>query len=230
MKIIKNSTFWTIIVAIVFAVGILATIASGVLNPLLIDWPDNDTSKMLFLSYYLTYRSCEIITGQVSEIMIKDYDDKYKFVINNCNYGGLIFPSMIKEGSIKGFFFAEKHYTDEGDISRSELYIEWSFVNNKSYEEEVQRISSIANNDKQVLLSYDLFSLPSYIAEYQWLSGFEYALIDEENLIIRYIYLKEVGTYYQIVFDNEYAPHKWISDSDLPKEQIANGRYSIYWS
>ena len=53
-------------------------------------------------------------------------------------------------------------------------------------------IERFVNKDKKAIFVEDLLLLPAYVAAYNWDSNYEYSLIDEENHIIRYVYLFDI--------------------------------------
>ena len=209
----------------VFLIGFLALVIFGVvINPY---GSNSDSDEIRLKSRF--HDSDTIIKGLVEDITYEEYACVYDDSISKCDSKALIFPSLINEGSVKGFVFMESISNDRGKWHRSEIFVEWNNLNSESFERECERLASIKSyKNKPLISSSDLFSLPSHVAEYNEDGGFEYALIDKKNNSVKYIYLEDVESYSQIVFDYNYAPHKKLKESDFPKERIKWGAYSIY--
>ena len=135
---------------------------------------------------------------------------------------GLVFPKAITSGEIYCFEYHEKvKLTDHYD--RHEIYLEWH-MDEHDFDEECQRLSNIKAY-KNIAYSKNLFSLPSYVAVYNFMTEFEYAIVEKDTNIIRYVLLDEIGDASNIVFSTDYAPQKVLKNTDL---KIYNGVFTIY--
>ena len=87
-------------------------------------------------------------------------------------------------------------------------------------------IERFVDGDKKAIVFEDLFSLRLHVDAYHWHSNYEYSLINEENYIIRYVYLFDTGK--NIDFsENSFQELLW--ESNFPNQGYANG-YSCYVS
>ena len=71
----------------------------------------------------------------------------------------------------------------------------WIFINSIDYLALLLQanIERFVDGDKKAIVFEDLFSLRLHVDAYNWDSNYEYSLIDEENYIIRYVYLFYTG-------------------------------------
>lgn len=168
------------------------------------------------------------IEGIVEDMDINYYDKKDITGLSKAKYtyDYPVFPSNLTNGSAKGFLFIDPLFLDKS-YPRAELYLEWT-TNQEMFEKEEERLSEyIAITNKKILLSENLFLLKSYIASYNFDGKFEYAIFDEKTFTIRYIYLCDIGKKENIVFPYEYAPTKFLKDSDISQYAVRGGEYSI---
>lgn len=76
------------------------------------------------------------------------------------------------------------------------------------------------------LYSANLFNRPSFVAEYNCSSCFEYAILDEDSFVIRYVRFCDIESSANALFPKEFFPTLPLMDSDL---SIVNGNnYCIY--
>lgn len=159
----------------------------------------------------------------------------YKFMIgsityregkeNACNFkdfsgtGNIkIFPEISKDNDnveiVKYNYLSIDTFMDP----TCKVYLECKYKNISSFERECSRLEQIKvemdEKTNKIVYKEDVFSLPAYIAMYNYSSCFEYALVDEVNKTIIYIYMQ--GTDYKI--PKEY----------LPKDKTFNDKISIY--
>lgn len=175
----------------------------------------------------LNFEDLTTINGKIENLSLNAYNNELSSFNTVCNRCGLVFPNEVGSGTLKYFLFSESFYNDL-TIYRTELYLKWEISNKDYYFLEKARLASITKHEKSSFYSINMFIFPSYITEYNHEGGFEYALLDEDNLTIEYIYLMGVGDISQIIFGEEKAPHKTLKDSDFPDDMINKGYYSIY--
>ena len=187
-------------------------------------------NNIVFADFNLKYEKTTTITGEVKSISLNDYNKLSPTFCTICNNRGLVFPNTISDGNVSYFCFSEFFYADGRNIYRTELYCNWKFFDQKLFDNEINRLDKLFNNDKTTVYCEDLFSMPSYITEYNYKASFEYAIVDKENLSIHYIYLKGIESLDQIVFDEFLIPTKNLKDTSFPKDDIIKGYYSIYLS
>ena len=205
-----------------FEVYLLSTLIVAVFS-------NKDTLITFNSDYNISFASPSIkengvdIIGQIEEITNEQY--KQNNFNEACNGNGVIFPENVNNVSAKCFAFSENH----NQHFRSEIYLESEFFDSNSYFDEIQRLQLLeGKHSKKPIYSSDLFALPSYVATYNVDACYEYALFDEDNLKIIYIYLSSFDTYENIVFNIDYAPCRILKGSDFPRWAIKDGSYSIY--
>lgn len=164
-----------------------------------------------------------VIQGEPAFISYENYSNEFEQI--KPYKPAIFFPQEINSGTIECFFYLEKGIVIDGPFTRVEIYLSWMMDADTFYDELV-RLNSI-NLKKNVCFSKDLFVFDSYVAEYNRLSGFEYAILDYDNYAIHYVWLNEVGTFEQMVFNDIFKPSKVLKDSDL-KHISKNGSFTIY--
>ncbi len=137
----------------------------------------------------------------------------------------LIFPREISTGNLEFFSFYEDGLIIDGPFKRREVFLSWT-MDAATFDNELSRLKSIYLK-KPICFSKDLFASDSYIATYNYSSEFEYAIIDYDKSTIYYIWLREVGSLEQMVFDDAFKPSKLLKDSDL-NSISKNGEFTIH--
>ena len=160
----------------------------------------------------------EDIDSESFENNIIDFQDKTK----KCKS----FPREALYIKCQGFFYTESSHYDWGDDYRAECYLE-CYYSSIEFKKEIDRLEGFENRGKRAIFVEDLFSLPAYVVAYNWDSNYEYSLIDEENYVIRYVYLFDIGK--NIDFPEIFFPKKLLRESSFPNQGFANG-YSCYVS
>ena len=205
-------------IEIYFLSGILLAIFSK--SERFISYEEKDNIN---LYSYTILENGENIEGKIIDVQIINYNQED--LLEGCNNNGFIFPKNIDGTKSKMFVFKEDHDRH----FRSEIYLESEFLDSNSYFDEIQRLQFLeGKHSKKPIYSSDLFALPSYVATYNVDACYEYALFDEDNLKIIYIYLSSFDTYENIVFNIDYAPCRILKGSDFPRWAIKDGSYSIY--
>ena len=136
----------------------------------------------------------------------------------------VILPVGVNEGVLYYFCYYEKVKHQYYD--RYEVFLEWHMTD-ETFEQELRRLSSL-KSVKTIAFSEDTFLQPSYIAEYNFWANFEYAILDRENLTIKYVLLREIGDISNVVFSLDYAPTKLLKNTDLKKIASIVGKFTIY--
>lgn len=141
------------------------------------------------------------IQGNVEEVGDDEYLQKKSPICAHKTIYCLMFPEHIPAEGAPFFFFSEtvKSYRDFSD--RFEIYLccEWG---DEKYAAERERLKDLGLSERD-----DLFPLPSFVYRYDY-GHFLYALFDQSNNAIHYIYLSEVGSIENVVFDRSLAPTK----------------------
>ena len=182
------------------------------------------------LSKYSTPRY-KAIKGEIYEITNNSYS--YEELIKETNSFTIIFPKELASEKAMYFCYIEKPYETSSYAFRAEVYLECTYTKDV-FLSEIERLRAIKyekfSRTKQIVYSNDLFTLPSFVACYsQNTDRYLYALIDYNNLNIKYIYLFRVGKVSNIVFNIDYAPSKQLENSDFDINLIENGGYCIFY-
>ena len=127
-------------------------------------------------------------------------------------YGKLLtFPDTITESNVLQLYCWYAVYFPVGTGFQIHLSIQY---NEEEYAEEVGRLEDI---ELTASIQYNTqnFSVPAYVAVWDYIECYEYALCDEENHIINYVYLQLI------------ANHEKLDSSVMPVDW-ENGSFSIY--
>ena len=176
----------------------------------------------LLFKYGLDGYRLSDIKGEPAYIVCEDYS--FSNLSEVFFEEGSILPEAIASGDVYYFAYYEKVKHNYND--RREVYLEWHMDENQ-YKLEIERLSNIKSH-KEAKYSENTFSLPSYICRYNSWSGFEYAILDENNYTIYYVCLLEIGDAINIVFSIDYAPQKVLKNTDLKETAINRCKFTIY--
>lgn len=161
------------------------------------------------------------ITGHVDETVnnINEYGkQKYKGVSKLS-----LFPKKDEvRGEIKDYYY---HCEGERIYQNYQIYLEVKY-DNEAYEEEKERLLSIYNSktEKGSRYTEEEFVLPG-VYSMLYADGYEYALMDDSEASIKYIYLQGVSRN-ELYFDIDYLPKDYgRAGSNYETERRP---YSIY--
>lgn len=180
--------------------------------------------------FTLSFTPSGYSNNSIFDVLIEDMDSEtfensivdFQKKTNKCKS----FPREALYIKCQGFFYTESSHYDWGYDYRAECYLE-CYYSSIEFKKEIDRLEGFENKGKKAIFVEDLFSLPAYVAAYNWDSNYEYSLIDEENYIIRYVYLFDTGK--NIDFPEIFFPKKLLRESNFPNQGFANG-YSCYVS
>lgn len=139
-----------------------------------------------------------------------------------------IFPD-----SLEGLDTEEYYYKcTEGILdSRCQIYLQCKMSEEK-YNSEKERLSKISDTyegeTQKIAYDTDNFEYPAYVTAYNFDSGYEYALLDEEKNTIHYIHLRFVPEK-NIVFEQNLLPknYDYLSESSDGTNMYAHWKEDI---
>jgi hypothetical protein len=180
--------------------------------------------------FHLLFTPSGYQNNKIFDVLIEDIDSE-SFENNIIDFQNKTkkcktFPTKASYIKCQGLFYSEYKHYDWGDDYRAECYLE-CYYSSIEFKKDIDRLEEFENRGKKAIFVEDLFSLPAYVAAYNWDSNYEYSLIDEENYIIRYVYLFDTGK--NIDFPEIFFPKKLLRESNFPNQGFANG-YSCYVS
>ncbi len=182
-------------------------------------------------SNYLEFRYHEyegraktVMSGSADRIACDSYDkQKISEGIGPC----ALFPDALPFGEASMVYFSDPLFS-ERNHKRGQVFLEWS-MGRDGFFSELERMSGVRGNlEKPPLRSENLFDFPSYVAEYNHSGGFEYALLDEDDCVIRYIKFFDVESADNLLFPSAYRPKKLLKDSDISQSVGGSWYYGIY--
>lgn len=140
-----------------------------------------------------------------------------------------IFPEEIKnnEKSIKYYVECERKTLDFS----VQIYLECEYEE-KEFQEEQKRLAKMETMDEEYQLRHSIvkdtenFYYPSYIMIFQDNYTYEYALVDEKNKRIIYIYLQHVN-YEDLNVDDIYLDKKYIEYMENGESEIGYNQYGF---
>lgn len=124
-----------------------------------------------------------------------------------------IFPKSMEEETQTEYFYSYKSGILDGTY---QIYLKRQ-LSSLQYEHEIERLQGITDTyEGQVhAITFDKnnYMYPAYVSIYNFDSTYAYALCDEENYIIYYIYLQFIPQN-KIQFDNELLPKGYLTDEN----------------
>ena len=137
----------------------------------------------------LSLISCSNVYEEIIISDIKEYDSIWSLSERRVAEGSLLFPNNVtKEQSIS---FLCKHSTYRWLGTGWQLVLEVKY-SDKVFLEEVNRLDNLCI-DSPVCGSSEYFENPTYATVWNWNGCFEYAVIDEKEKTICYIYLQLIA-------------------------------------
>ena len=186
-----------------------------------------DRYSLYFVDNLKGYESRFKPVNELPKIIHNEEYNKVMFDNNDLHKKNLkIFPLSIPYPSYFLRFTQKVKYFNSEIADRAEIYLECNYESS-DFINEVDRISKIEDKKNRILYSENLFCLPSFIAQYNDSSKYQYAIINSEQKIIRYVLLIEIGSADYIKFGKDFIPNRRIVDSDL-REYAPRGRFSIF--
>lgn len=146
--------------------------------------------------------------GEYSGHIEKEKDDLFSKLY--------IFPNEIANGVTVNQYY---YYCDNASLDNSyKIYLECTYSQN-DFAKEAERLSKLQTEyngeTKNIIVANNGFHFPAYVAVYEEkLNTYEYALVDEENSKIIYIYAQICGLDKEII-DNIYLPVDFKVPSEL---------------
>lgn len=138
---------------------------------------------LVCLIYAIKSRKLKYLFGSYKTIDIKDYG-KYE---GTFYYEPAILPKqLLSNMKIKSYRYIMKPSL-VGESQYILLECQWS---DKDFKDEIERISNIHDEYGKVTYAQTTFALPAYVYLYNEGDNSEYALIDEENKTISYVYVQ----------------------------------------
>lgn len=100
------------------------------------------------------------------------------------DFKSLLFPDSITQLNVKEYYCIYNH-NERFEVLLSIAYSE------EAYLKEIERLSSVIHNGK-ILYTTDHFEYPAYVTALGYNECSEYALLDEEQHVIHYVYLQAI--------------------------------------
>lgn len=124
-----------------------------------------------------------------------------------------LFPPSVSELAVNEF--CSVSYSELPFVEQHQFYLSVTY-DEQEFQEEVARIDQIARIEDS-----EYFDLPAAIAVFNWESCYEYALFDEDNLTVHYVYLESVSKKHLSV-DEEYLPKGYSKKCYLEDAEVIN--------
>lgn len=124
-----------------------------------------------------------------------------------------IFPKSLEEETSTEYFYCYKSGILDGTY---QIYLKRQ-LSSSQYEKEIERLQGITDMYEEqvhaITCDKKNFIYPAYVSIYNFDSTYAYALCDEENSIIYYIYLQFIPEN-KVQFDNELLPQGYLTDEN----------------
>ncbi len=158
-------------------------------------------------------------SGDVRNVTdISQYVDKAEFK----GYSGLaLFPDSVDESVVDQYFY---DFQDTMFDPTVQIYLKCTYTQ-EAFDAECQRMAgeSITSDGVTHTVQYNQedYLLPAYEAIHGSNFCYEYALVDEDNCSIQYLFLQFV-TKEDMVFDTKLLPDDYLDSIDLPDDYDAD--------
>lgn len=141
--------------------------------------------------------------------------DEYGMFNGFRGYSNLdIFPEQIPDKGTDTQYYFE--YKDEIFDPYYQIYLKCTY-DTPTYSDEVKRLAQIKENyqgiTQKIRYNTEKFEYPAYVAIYGDDGCYEYALLDEDNQTIIYIFTQWANAD-DIKFENAYLPHNYMADTE----------------
>lgn len=139
-------------------------------------------------------------------------------------YGLQIIPRKINERDAKKLFASKKTYLPVGEDYQ--LFLEMNYSQD-DFDYEIERLKRVQDVRK---VKYDIenFNYPAYVAEMGLSNAFEYALVDEEHLVVYYVYMEYIIHREDLEIDEEFLPKTYTEQLEDFDGKFKDYNYSIY--
>ena len=165
----------------------------------------------------LSLTSCRDAYEEMIITDIEEYDDIWKLSERRVDETSLLFPKCINEGQYIAFIC--KHTTYQLIGTGWQVLLEIRYDDSMFFSE-VDRLNNLCI-DSLVCGYSKYFDNLAYAAVWNWNSCFEYALIDEKEKSICYIYLQLIEKD-DLIIDKRYVPKEYEMQLNNSKD------YSVY--
>lgn len=135
---------------------------------------------------------------------IKLYDTIWTLSERRVSETSILFPSIVEEDEVVNFNCKHTTYQLVGTGWQVELTVKYS---DDSFYDEVKRMSKLCENSI-VCGESECFDDPAYASVWNYIGCFEYAVLNEKDKTIGYIYLQLINKD-NLEISSCYIPHKY---------------------
>ena len=177
-------------------------------------------NTLIFLCIVITLLTTVACNNVYQETIITDVNslvDIWQLPERRPSDTTILFPSTVNEDECINFYCKHSTYHLVGTGWQVELVVKYD---NVDFVKEKTRLVEICKNSV-VAGATTYFDYPTYATIWNWNGCFEYAVIDEKNMNISYIYLQLVDKN-EITINKKFIPNKY--ETEMPQTPT----YSIY--
>ena len=172
---------------------------------------------ILCFSLTLSLLSCSGVYEEVIVSDINDYSNMWLLPERRVDEASRLFPDNVTEEQCVAFIC--KHTTYQLLGTGWQLLLEIRY-DDSIYFSEIDRLNNLCGNSP-VCGNSEYFDSPTYATVWNWNSCFEYAVVDEKEKTVCYIYLQLIEKD-NLIVNKEYIPEGY-------EMQLSNSKsYSVY--
>ena len=169
----------------------------------------------LILAFSLV--SCSDIYKETIVTDTEEYRNIWSLPERRVNESSLLFPSEINEECAE---FKCIHTAYKWVGTGWQITLKLKYNDNLNFEAEIDRLNTLSENSP-IHGNSDYFDKTAYASAWNWNGCFEYAVVDEAEKTVNYIYL-QLADKDQLIIDDDYIPGGYemeLTDSET---------YSVY--
>ena len=175
---------------------------------------------ILSLILVLTLSSCSDVYSERILSDAEQYEDMWELserrVYHEYPQVSLLFPQSINEEQCIDFLCKHTTYQIVGTGWQVLLNIKY---NDDEFANEVKRLSDLCV-DSPVCGLTEYFDLPAYASVWNWACCYEYAVVNEEEKTISYVYLQLINKDY-LCLEDVYVPNEY-------DQQMEGSEFTVY--
>lgn len=165
------------------------------------------------LLFFMVISSCKNVYNETIVSNIELYDTIWNLPERRVAETSALFPSVVEENQVVKFNCRHTTYEFVGTGWQVELVIQYT---EDAFWAEKDRLNVLCRNSV-VCGDSKYFDYFAYATVWNWNSCFEYAVVNEENNTIGYIYLQLINEN-DLTIDSQYLPNEYkmeLSDSQI---------------
>ena len=172
---------------------------------------------VLIVSIALIFCSCDDVYDEIIITNVESYDSIWELPERRVVEKSVLFPESVDKQNLLNFKCKHTTYQWLGTGWQIELSLKYD---ENTFEVEKARLNSVCT-DSVVCGNSEYFSLPTYATVWNWNCCFEYAVVNEVEQTIGYIYL-------QLINEDDLEISSLYKPSNYSMEIEGEQEFSVY--